>query len=217
MQTISLNKITQERHGPFAAVDIGRYDKYGKITDLDYYAPEDGTITLVDTVDDDTCGKRLKLKGATGEHGFCHNDKIYVKVGQKVKRGQKLAKMGYTGYTEPDDTVAGTHVHWVLNINGIWVYPPSKVSQSFIKLGAIVKPTKAEVGNMFNLAGVSDEKVTAKQYAYYMARDWKVLAQDVAPMIRKLYTNERAKVAELEKQLAAGYVPVGQLYIKKEG
>lgn len=99
---------------------------------------------------------------------------------------------------------------------------PLSQGQQFVNLDkyikeeqTIVKPTKAEVGNMFNQAGIPDEKVTAKQYAYYMARDWKVLAQDVAPMIRKLYTNEKIKVAELEKQLAAGYVPVGQLFVKK--
>lgn len=88
----------------------------------------------------------------------------------------------------------------------------------------IVKPTKSEVGNMFNLAGVSDTAVTEKQYAYYMARDWKVLAQDVGPMIRKLYTDTKAKlvaadakIAELQKQASATYEPVGQLYRKKEG
>lgn len=134
MQTISENKITQGIHGIYRAVDIGRYQN-GVIKDLDYYAPEDGVITVVDTTDNDTCGRRLKLKGATGEHGFCHNDTIYVKVGQSVKRGQKLAKMGYTGLTDPDNDPDGTHVHWVLNINGAWVYPPSKINQSFIKLG----------------------------------------------------------------------------------
>lgn len=136
MQLISTNLITQGQHGSYNAVDIGpRPDPY-------YYAPENGTVTLVDDVDNDTCGKRLKVKGATGEHGFCHNATIYVKLGQKVKRGQKLAKMGYTGYTVPDNIPAGTHVHWILNINGVWVYPPSRVNQSFIKLGGAVNNTK---------------------------------------------------------------------------
>jgi hypothetical protein len=130
MQTISQNAITQRKHGVYNAVDIGPSpDPY-------YYAPEDGIVTLADVIVGDTnCGKRLKLKGSTGEHGFCHNELIYVKVGQKVKRGQKLAKMGYTGLTDPDNVPAGTHVHWILNINGVWIYPPSKVNQLFIKLG----------------------------------------------------------------------------------
>lgn len=106
---------------------------------------------------------------------------------------------------------------------------PLSQGQQFVNLDKwlredIVRPTKSEVGNMFNQAGISDEKVTAKQYAYYMARDWKVLAQDVAPMIRKLYTDKQAqlakaneRIAALEKELQANYVPVGQLYVKKEG
>lgn len=140
MQTISKNAITQGQHGQYNAVDIGPSpDPY-------YYAPEDGIITVVDNVDDDTCGKRLKLKGATGEHGFCHNDTIYVSVGQTVKRGQKLAKMGYTGYTQPDNVPAGTHVHWVLSINGVWVYPLSRVNEIFKKEGeGEPMPTPAQI------------------------------------------------------------------------
>lgn len=133
MQLISTNGITQGMHGTYNAVDIGPSpDPY-------YYAPEDGIVTLADSAPgDSTCGTRLKVKGATGEHGFCHNDIIYVKLGQAVKRGQKLAKMGYTGLTDPDNVPAGTHVHWILNINGVWVYPPTKVNQSFIKLGEVI-------------------------------------------------------------------------------
>lgn len=113
---------------------------------------------------------------------------------------------------------------------------PISQGQQFVTLDkwikkeeTIVKPTKSDVGNMFNYAGVSDEKVTAKQYAYYMARDWKVLAQDVAPLIYKRYTDKQKqlnvtaeqlevankKIKELQDQAAAGYVPVGDLYVKK--
>lgn len=145
MQTISQNPVIQGKHGVYNAVDIGPYP------DPDYYAPEDGTVTVVDVVDDDSCGKRLKLRGATGEHGFCHNEAIYVKVGQEVKRGQKLARMGYTGYTEPDNVPAGTHVHWILSKNGQWVYPPSLVNESFIKQGdAMTAEDKAWISTELN-------------------------------------------------------------------
>lgn len=50
------------------------------------------------------------------------------------------------------------------------------------------KPTKAEVGNMFNYLGIADDKVTPKQYDYYMARDWKVLGQNIA---KELYKQKR--------------------------
>lgn len=138
MQTISQNSITQGKHGQYNAVDINDEP------DPDYYAPEDGTITSWG--DSGTCGLRLVLEGASGRHGFCHNEKSYVKVGDKVKRGQKLAKMGYTGYTQPDNVPAGTHVHWVLYRNGVYVYPPSLVNQAFIKLEeGVSMPTKTDV------------------------------------------------------------------------
>lgn len=127
MQTISQNAITQGQHGQYNAVDIGPYpDPY-------YYAPENGTITSFG--DSGTCGLRLVLEGPTGRHGFCHNESALVKVGDVVKRGQKLAKMGYTGYTQPDDVPQGTHVHWVIYRNGVYVYPPTLINEPFIKLG----------------------------------------------------------------------------------
>lgn len=141
MQLISLNPITQGRHGAYNAVDIDNEP------DPFYYAPEDGVVTVVDNVDDDTCGKRLKLRGAHGEHGFCHNDTILVKAGDAVLRGQKLAKMGYTGYTVPDNVPAGAHVHWVLNRNGVWTYPLELVDEAFIKL---------EGGTMADLGALAD-------------------------------------------------------------
>lgn len=172
MQTISQNPITQTQHGAYNAVDIGPSpDPY-------YYAPEDGTITGVG--DSGTCGYRLGMDGSTGAHGFCHNSEIYVKVGDKVKRGQKLAKMGYTGYTQPDDVPAGTHVHWVINRNGVYVYPPSLVNETF-KKGA---------NDMY------DGK-TAEQW-YLIANDWHVRADDRQKVIVRL-ENE---VQDLKKRVA---------------
>lgn len=150
MQTISQNAITQGIHGAFNAVDIS------PSPDPFYYAPEDGTITAWG--ESGTCGLRLELTGATGRHGFCHNEYALVKVGDHVVRGQKLAKMGYTGLTVPDDVPAGTHVHWVIQHNGAYVYPPSLVNQSFIKQGDYVEPVFKDTNdvrvNGFGLYGI---------------------------------------------------------------
>lgn len=157
MQTISQNKITQEKHGQFNAVDIGRYDTNGLVTDTDYYAPEDGVITAWG--DSGTCGLRLVLEGANGRHGFCHNESSYVKVGDRVKRGQKLGKMGYTGLTVPDDVPAGTHVHWVILKNGVYLYPINLVNESFIKNQGGDEMTQSEaekVVTYFYLLGTGD-------------------------------------------------------------
>lgn len=133
MQTISQNPITQTKHGLYNAVDIGDEP------DPFYYAPEDGLITSWGQ--SGTCGLRLELQGASGRHGFCHNEYSLVKVGQKVQRGQMLAKMGYTGLTDPDDVPEGTHVHWVIQKNGKYIYPPSLVNESF-KKGEIMPAVK---------------------------------------------------------------------------
>lgn len=143
MQTISENKITQGEHGQFHAVDIG------PSPDIFYYAPEDGTITGVG--DSGTCGFRLGMNGATGAHGFCHNEEIYVTVGQKVRRGQKLAKMGYTGYTIPAGP-QGRHVHWVILRNGVYVYPPNLVDEPFKKGEAEMPITQTQLDKLIKMS-----------------------------------------------------------------
>lgn len=129
MQLISANAVTQGEHSEYHAVDIGPSpDPY-------YYAPEDSTVTAVDN--SGTCGLRLELTGASGRHGLCHNETVLVSVGQKVKRGQRLAKMGYTGYTIPAGP-PGTHVHWVIQQNGVYIFPLNLVNELFIKEGGNV-------------------------------------------------------------------------------
>lgn len=59
----------------------------------------------------------------------------------------------------------------------------------------IVKPTKAEVGNAFNWLGVADENVSAKEYAYYMARDKSVLYFKVAKALYAQKVDLKAKLA----------------------
>ena len=122
MQKPTTNPITQGKHGTYNAVD------YSAKPNPVFYAPEAGKITAYGR--SGTCGNRLELTGATGRHGFCHLEKPYVKVGQKVVRGQKIGKMGYTGYTIPAGS-GGRHLHWVIQRNGVYVYPPSRVDQSF--------------------------------------------------------------------------------------
>jgi murein DD-endopeptidase MepM/ murein hydrolase activator NlpD len=189
MQTISTNTITQGEHGTYHAVDIGPSpDPY-------YYAPEDGTITGVG--DSGTCGFRLGMDGATGAHGFCHNSEIYVKVGDKVKRGQKLAKMGYTGYTQPDDVPQGTHVHWVINRNGTYVYPPNYINEPFIKGGATM-PTKQEIKHYFNLLVNRDPR--PDEYEFYVGKSWTAVVNETT---RYYIAVKQKEVDELKKQLDA--------------
>lgn len=54
-------------------------------------------------------------------HGFktmyAHLDKVLVKVGQRVKRGDEIAKVGSTGRT------TGPHLHYEVHLNGLPVDP----------------------------------------------------------------------------------------------
>jgi murein DD-endopeptidase MepM/ murein hydrolase activator NlpD len=123
MQAPSSNRITQTAHGPYNAVD------YSYTPDIDFYAPEDGKVVFYQ--ESGSCGNNLQLLGKTGRHGFCHLETAYVKVGDQVKRGQRLGKMGYTGYTEPKGP-NGRHLHWVLQLpNGIYAYPPDFINEAF--------------------------------------------------------------------------------------
>lgn len=68
-------------------------------------APEAGTVSIASDLG--MCGLAVEIKG-TYRHRMCHNQKILVKVGQKVKEGQKVAEMGASGLA------TGPHVHWVV-------------------------------------------------------------------------------------------------------
>lgn len=119
MRAPSTNRISQTQHLVSKAVD------YSAKPDPNVYAPESGRIDsyMQRGTGKSDAGMVLRLKGKTGMHSFCHLEKAYVKPGDTVKEGQKIAKMGYTGYTIPEGP-GGAHLHYyVLTPNG-YVYPP---------------------------------------------------------------------------------------------
>ena len=128
MQRPTSNRITQGRHGQYNAVDFSSWKIKYLVRRPDFYAPESGKITAYGK--SGACGNRLELTSGKNRHGFCHLEKSYVKVGQSIRRGQKIGKMGYTGYTIPSGP-GGRHLHWVINRGGKYLYPINQVDQAF--------------------------------------------------------------------------------------
>jgi murein DD-endopeptidase MepM/ murein hydrolase activator NlpD len=79
-------------------------------------APADGIIS--DIANDSLLGEILVIS-----HGFAmttrygHLNKILVKLGQKVKRGEKIAEIGMSG------KATGPHLHYEVRLDGIPVNP----------------------------------------------------------------------------------------------
>lgn len=79
-------------------------------------APADGVVTYADN-------RWLMGNMITIDHGYGmltsygHIDKLLIKKGDRVKRGQVIAKMGNTGRS------TGPHLHYIVRLNGVPVNP----------------------------------------------------------------------------------------------
>ena len=79
-------------------------------------APADGVVFGVDF--DHGLGKTLVIKHGYGVTTiYAHLNKILVKRGQYVKRGEKIAQVGSTGRS------TGPHLHYEVRLNGVPVNP----------------------------------------------------------------------------------------------
>ena len=79
-------------------------------------APADGVVVEAGT--DSGYGRILYISHGNGFHTkYAHLDKTFVKVGQRVKRGQEIATVGNSGRT------TGPHLHYEVHLNGLPVNP----------------------------------------------------------------------------------------------
>lgn len=88
------------------------------INDTTVYAPCDGVIGASTIILDKSnktweWGNYVRLDTADGAFSvyLCHLSSRAVSKGQKVKKGDKIGVMGYTGKTDPIG-VGGTHTHF---------------------------------------------------------------------------------------------------------
>ena len=84
------------------------------------YAPADGIISFAGY--DSGYGKLVSIDhgyGVVTRYG--HNSKIYVNVGQKIKRGELLSAVGSTGQS------TGPHLHYEVRLNNVPVDPSNYI------------------------------------------------------------------------------------------
>jgi murein DD-endopeptidase MepM/ murein hydrolase activator NlpD len=158
MRAPTNNRITQGQHLASKAVD------HSASPDPTIYAPVAGVIDSFQNrgTGTNSAGLMLRLRNTeTGAmHSFGHCELSYVSVGQHVLEGQKIAKMGCTGYTIPAGP-AGTHLHYYIRLaNGNYIYPPSIYSK---QAPAVTAPTTNQGEEMFK----TDEEV---KEAYLLLR-----------------------------------------------
>ena len=80
------------------------------------YSAFDGEIIVADY--DEWNGNYIKIAHDNGIMTvYCHCNELYVKKGERVKAGQKIAEMGSTGSS------TGPHLHFELRINNISYNP----------------------------------------------------------------------------------------------
>lgn len=80
------------------------------------FAAADGTVIRADYGWDGGYGNVIEIDNGNGMVTlYAHNKELYVKVGDKVKRGQEISWMGNTGRTYGP---TGIHVHFEVRING---------------------------------------------------------------------------------------------------
>jgi murein DD-endopeptidase MepM/ murein hydrolase activator NlpD len=87
-------------------------------------APQNGRVVF--TGERVSTGNTLVIDHGQGVYSlFYHLDSIQVGEGDSVEMGAKVAEIGSTGIA------AGTHLHWSIYVNGVWVNPNDWIEIKF--------------------------------------------------------------------------------------
>ena len=108
--------ITQYYGWRHTGLDIdGHYDS-------PIYASHDGTVTTAGW-NSGGYGLQILVSGDGFTTRYAHSSKMFVKVGDTVKKGDVIAMVGTTGRS------TGTHLHYEVYVNGSRVNPLSYTSR----------------------------------------------------------------------------------------
>lgn len=115
----AIGTVSQTVHSGHAALDIANPNDPTHV-----HAAANGTVFVVDTVDNSPCGRFVKI-----DHGggwttlYCHMDSIFVSNGESVVTGEHIGTMGNTGRS------TGQHVHFAIRHDGVGQFVPGFVGQ----------------------------------------------------------------------------------------
>lgn len=141
----------------------GGIDLHGIANQTNIIASLDGTVTRVvngcDSFDSNGCGggygnhiEIQDIKGNINIYAHMYNNSISVSVGDTVKQGQVLGKVGSSG------TSTGQHLHFTIKVNGEYVDPLDYIDP---------KNPRPSSSINFNNSRFSKEEYVAKLNEYY--------------------------------------------------
>ena len=101
---------TRTNHSPQNAVDFNRTNDLGDTV----VAAASGTVSRVDNEGNQSYGRWIEINHGGGwTTRYAHLSVQFVRVGQKVARGQKIGNVGSTGGS------SGPHLHYEVRRNGV--------------------------------------------------------------------------------------------------
>lgn len=213
MRMPSTGTVTQGFSSYHQAVDIafigGGNASYGK----PIVAPQSGKVTYVGQMGSGTldAGTVVQIESGNRLHRLCHliPGSPTVRVGQSVREGQKVGEMGYSGYVLPKSK-AGTHLHWVMEINGVRVDGRKYVTKASTKGGEAVNEKDLDAVYLYGPLGrkrrgnEGEDVYLGKTAAFVLADHAKSReAKTRAKRAKTRAANAKREVTDLKAKVAA--------------
>ena len=178
-------------------------------------ASQSGVVQVIDRGTAKTGrGREVVITNGNTQVKYCHMDSFDVSNGQNVTEGQLIGYVGFTGYVMDWQgnigTVGGSHLHFEVLVNGIYVNPETQYNQGedMVKkedLGAIrIIMSEVEGWNGHEVhAGKYDSQILSwvgKKWTDFIWNGWNKQKKHRIHLEDELKA-ERAKTTSLTKQV----------------